>query len=62
MPSTVLNWLTATRRPRDSGGAISAMYMGETTEATPIAMPPVNRKISSDAQFQARPQPSEVTK
>ena len=38
-PTTTLNWLTATSRPRRLAGAISAMYMGATTEAPPIAEP-----------------------
>ena len=37
------NWLTSTRRPRLSGGAISAMYIGTATDTPPMAMPPMKR-------------------
>ena len=62
MPNTVLNWLTDTSRPRDCGGAISAIYIGETTEAPPMASPPIKRKRISEIQSQAKPQPTAETK
>ena len=43
IPSTMQNWLTSTSRPRFSGGAISAMYIGTATDTPPIANPPMNR-------------------
>src|SRR5688500_9427868 len=57
MPSTTLNWLSATSRPRIAAGAISAMYIGATTEEPPMARPPMNRNASSDAHPCAKPQP-----
>ena len=62
MPTTTLSWLSATSRPRTAAGAISAMYMGATTEEPPMARPPRKRKKSSAGQFQARPQPRADTK
>ena len=35
----MLNWVIATRRPRRRVGEISAMYMGETTDAPPTPEP-----------------------
>ncbi len=58
----MLNWLTATSRPRRGAGEISAMYIGETTDAPPTPMPPMKRKKRSDAQSQATPQPTAETK
>ena len=58
----MLNCWTATRRPRSRAGDISAMYMGETTEAPPIARPPMNRKNNNEYQSQAKPQPIAETK
>ena len=43
----MLNCCTATSRPRSRAGEISAMYIGETTEAPPIPSPPTKRKNSS---------------
>src|ERR1017187_487994 len=62
MPKTMLNWVMATRRPRYLAGAISAMYMGETTEAPPTATPPMKRKVAKDHQPHAREQPIAETK
>ena len=39
MPSTIVNWLMATIRPRICAGEISAMYMGDNIEAIPTPMP-----------------------
>ena len=48
IPPTIVNWLRATRRPRIPAGDISAIYIGESIEATPTASPPINRaKINS---------------
>ncbi len=58
MPTTMFNWLTETSNPRCLGGAISVMYMGQTTEADPTATPPRNRKKRNAYQFQAKAQPS----
>ncbi len=62
MPSTMLSWVTATSRPRRRAGEISAMYMGETTEAPPTPMPPMKRKKRSEAQSQATAHPTADTK
>ncbi len=61
MPTTMFNWLSATRRPRTAAGAISAMYIGAATDDPPMAMPPRKRKNSSAGQFQASPHPSDDT-
>src|ERR1017187_1409334 len=58
MPSTMFNWLTATSKPRRLAGAISVIYIGQTTDAPPTATPPSQRKKSSAYQFHARAQPS----
>ena len=58
MPATTLNWLSATSRPRMAAGAISAMYIGATTDEPPMASPPMNRKTSSETQPGASPQPA----
>ena len=34
------------------------MYIGATTDEAPMASPPMKRKMSSDTQFGARPQPT----
>ena len=62
MPRTTLNCMRATSLPRSRAGAISAMYIGATTEAPPTARPPRNRKASSEYQFQAVPLPTAETK
>ena len=62
MPSTMLNCVTATSRPRSRAGEISAMYMGETTDAPPTPIPPMKRKNSNEYQSQARPLPTAETK
>ena len=40
MPSTMLNWKKATKRPRQCDGEISAIYIGPTTDEAPTASPP----------------------
>src|SRR5690348_1618059 len=57
MPSTILNWVRATSRPRHFAGDISAMYIGDTTDAPPTASPPTNRKIMNGHQPHASAQP-----
>ena len=44
MPKHTLNCCHPTKRPRLSAGEISAMYIGDTTEAPPTAKPPRKRK------------------
>ena len=58
----MFNWLTATSRPRRRAGAISVMYTGDTTDAPPTAMPPSQRKNSSEYQSQAKAQPTADTR
>ncbi len=41
---TIANWLTTTRRPRKRAGANSAIYIGDTVEASPTPIPPTNRQ------------------
>ena len=43
MPKTILNWKNPTSRPRFSGGAISAIYIGPSTDEAPIPRPPRKR-------------------
>ncbi len=58
----MLNWVTATRRPRRRAGEISAMYIGETTDAAPTPRPPRKRKARKDDQLQATALPMAETK
>ena len=62
MPTTMFNWLIETSRPRRCGGAISVMYMGQTTDADPTATPPTNRKKRNAYQFHAAAQPTAETR
>src|SRR5579875_695753 len=54
----MLNWNTPTSRPRHFAGAISAMYIGPSTEEPPTPSPPINRNTSSASQFHAIPHPT----
>ena len=47
MPVTIANWFTLTSRPRMRGGEISAIYNGESVEASPMARPPTRRAITN---------------
>ena len=58
----MFSWLTATSKPRRWAGAISVMYIGQTTEAAPTATPPSHRKNSSAYQSHARAQPAAATR
>ncbi len=62
MPKTTLNWKKPTRRPRHCAGAISAMYMGPSTEEPPMPSPPTKRKKTSEFQSQAKAQPMAETR
>src|ERR1039458_4921809 len=42
----MFNWLTATSSPRRRAGAISVIYIGQTTEAPPTATPPSVKRVS----------------
>jgi hypothetical protein len=53
MPMTMLSWLNDTRRPRDSGGAISAMYIGAIMSAAPTPSPPNIRATTSHRKLGA---------
>src|SRR6266481_5439279 len=57
MPKTTLNWKNPTSRPRNFAGAISAMYIGPSTEEPPTPNPPMKRKTTRAYQSQARAQP-----
>src|SRR5438445_2063521 len=59
MPKTTLNWKKPTRRPRTLAGAISAMYIGPSTDDPPIPSPPTKRNRTREYQFQARAQPTD---
>ena len=56
-----MSWFTITSRPRRRGGEISAMYIGVTIDAPPIASPAIKRKSTNSGQFRAKPQPSDDT-
>ena len=43
IPSTMVSWLSDTRRPRIFVGATSAIYIGDNPEAMPMPMPPKKR-------------------
>src|SRR5271157_1943551 len=58
IPKTMLNWKKPTSRPRNLGGAISAMYMGPSTEEAPIPNPPMKRAPTNEYQSKANAQPS----
>lgn len=51
MPSTMLNWKKATKRPRQCDGEISAIYIGPTTDEAPTANPPTKRKNMNEYQL-----------
>ena len=53
MPMTMLSWLNETRRPRDSGGAISAIYIGAMMSAAPTPRPPSIRANTSHPKLGA---------
>ena len=57
-PKTMLNWKNATNLPRQFDGAISAMYIGPTTDEAPTASPPIKRKNTSVHQFKTTAQPT----
>ena len=45
MPSTMVIWFKETSLPRMAVGEISAIYIGERADATPMPMPPMKRAI-----------------
>src|ERR1044072_9083850 len=54
----MLNWKKPTSRPRLSAGAISAMYIGPSTDDAPIPSPPMNRASRNEYQSKANAQPT----
>ena len=62
MPNTILNWKKPTSRPRIRAGAISAIYMGPSTDEAPMPRPPMKRATSSEGQPNANAHPSAETK
>jgi len=62
IPSTILNWVIATRRPRTRAGEISAIYMGEMTDAPPTARPPMKRNSPKETIPHARALPTAEVK
>jgi len=61
IPITIVNWFMATSFPRIRAGEISAMYMGERFDASPIATPPSIRQTTNIVKVLASAFPSEVT-
>jgi hypothetical protein len=51
MPVTMPNWFTETNLPRISAGAISAMYMGASIDATPMPIPPISLKKTNQLKL-----------
>ena len=60
IPSTTVNWLMDTKRPRKWAGAISAIYIGERLEAMPMANPPMRRNTLNSPNVSAAPVPTAV--
>ena len=58
----MLNCVTATSRPRIRAGDISAMYIGDTTDAPPIPIPPMKRKNKRECQSHGKALPTADTK
>ena len=58
----MLNWKNPTSRPRLSAGAISAMYMGPSTDDAPIPSPPMKRASRKEYQSQASAHPRAETR
>ena len=55
MPNTIVIWLRLTRRPRMLAGDTSAMYMGESADATPMPMPPMKRATLNSVKSSNKP-------
>ena len=51
MPVTMAIWLSETRRPRIAAGRLRRCTSGASTEATPMAMPPMKRATVNSARF-----------
>src|SRR5690606_29778661 len=62
MPSTMLNWNSATRRPLERAGAISEMYIGAATDDAPTPRPPMKRKNMNEYSSGATADPTADTK
>jgi len=56
---TMVSWLMATSKPRQAGGAISEMYIGEMLEARPMLMPPRMRQVTNAGKLCAKAIPIE---
>jgi len=50
----MLSWLKETRRPRISGGAISAIYMGASINDAPTPNPPIILAITNEIKLGAK--------
>ena len=57
MPMTMVSWLSDTSLPRTDVGATSAIYMGESPEAMPMAMPPRKRTTRNPWKWSKAPVP-----
>ena len=55
IPSTMVIWLSDTSLPRTFVGATSAMYMGDSPEATPMPMPPKKRATRKEWKSEKAP-------
>lgn len=56
MPTVIMSWFNDTSRPRRTGGEISAMYSGTTSDAAPMASPITNREPTRTAVPGASPE------
>lgn len=61
IPETIPNWFMETRRPRISAGAISAIYIGASIDATPIPIPPIKRKKTNHVKSSGTIIPADET-
>ena len=62
MPSTIVSWLSDTKRPRSRAGETSAIYIGERLEVMPMANPPRIRYRMNIVNVFAAPVPTAETK
>ena len=61
IPSTMVIWFRLTILPRISVGLTSAIYIGESAEATPMPTPPMKRAILNNVKSLNKPVPMAET-
>ena len=55
IPSTIVSWFIDTILPLVSEGETSAIYIGESPDAMPMATPPINRAIRNGVKLSTAP-------